>query len=466
MKTEYDVVILGAGTAGLSAVSTLKRAGADFLLIDPGPLGTTCARAGCMPSKSIIEASSVFHSREIMGEMGIRGSGSLEVDGAGVMNRVRDLRDGFMASSVRRAEALGDRYLRERARFKEPMVIEAGPHRISAASVIVATGSSPVVPGPWKDIGNDLLTSETVFDLPRLPKSLAVVGLGPLGLEMAQAMAGLGVDVRGYDASKTIGGLVDTKVSEEAAAIIGREFPIELDSEVRLKACDDGVEVSANGGSRRFEKVLAAVGRRPRTEDLGLESLGVEMDEQGIPLFDAATLKVSGLPVFIAGDVNGRAPLLHEASDDGRIAGYNAISNRTASFMRKVRFSIVFTHPCIASVGWGGQSWEDSGIVVGEASFSGQGRAVMTFRDSGLVRLYVSSGDARLLGAEMIAPDGEHLAHLAAWAVQRGMTVYDMLRMPFYHPTCEEGLRSAVRDAAHNCRKGQPAETLPELPLS
>jgi len=166
--------------------------------------------------------------------------------------------------------------------------------------------------------------------------------------------------------------------------------------------------------------------------------------------------------MFLAGDVNRRHPVLHEASDDGRIAGYNAIAEKPSAFLRKARMGVVFTHPSIASVGVGPGM---RGTVTGEYDYDDQGRAVMTSRNGGLVRVYAASNDSRILGASLVSPGGEHTAHLAAWAVQCGMTVFEMLQMPYYHPTLEEGLRSAVRDAARKLLVREEGQALPELPL-
>lgn len=463
MDKKYDVVILGAGTAGLSALGQVRRSGRSFLLIDPGPLGTTCARVGCMPSKSLVEIASAYRARSHMERSGIRGTGSLEVDGRKVMERVRTLRDLFMKNSVKAVEDLGNSYLRESAEFLEPGVLKAGSRRILADSVVVATGSTPVVPEPWRNAGEALLTSDTVFDLPDLPRRMAVVGLGPLGLEMAQAFAGLGVGVRGYDASRTVGALNDAVVSSKAVELLERGFPIDLGTEVRIEASGQGARVTAGGGGEEFDRVLAAVGRRPSIDGLALENLGVELDEHGMPPFDPSTLQVAGLRVYLAGDVNNRHPVLHEASDDGRIAGYNAVAGSPSAFVRKVRMGVVFTHPPIASVGVGPGM---QGAVTGEYDYGDQGRAMMTDRNNGMVRIYASTSDGRVLGGSIVAPGGEHTAHLMAWAVQCGMTVFGMLQMPYYHPTLEEGLRSAARDAARKLTGREEGPAVPELPLA
>jgi dihydrolipoamide dehydrogenase len=159
-------------------------------------------------------------------------------------------------------------------------------------------------------------------------------------------------------------------------------------------------------------------------------------------------MKLRGLPIYVAGDSSGLRPLLHEAVDEGVIAGYNSVHRRTRRFERRVPISITFSEPNLAMVGKSFAELERERFVTGEASFETQARALIMAENYGLLHVYAGARDGRFLGAEMIGPAGEHLAHLMAWALQQELTIFDMLRMPFYHPTVEEGLRAALRDAA------------------
>lgn len=208
-------------------------------------------------------------------------------------------------------------------------------------------------------------------------------------------------------------------------------------------------------GAREADLILASLGRRANLDSLGLEALGVALDEDGLPEFDAGTMKVRGHPVYLAGDASVRRPVLHEASDDGRIAGYNSVHRTARCFERRAPLSITFTEPNLALVGASRAELERGTFVTGEAGFETQGRALIMGENRGLLRVYASRTGGRLLGAEMIAPAGEHLAHLLAWALQSGLTVFEMLRMPYYHPVLEEGLRDALRDAARRTKSGE-----------
>ena len=192
------------------------------------------------------------------------------------------------------------------------------------------------------------------------------------------------------------------------------------------------------------------MGRRPNVDNIGLENLGLEISESGIPKFDPDTFQVQGLPIFIAGDVNGERAILHEASDEGHIVGYNATRDQAQCFKRRTPLAITFCSPNIAVVGkpYRDLVKENIRFNIGEVSFEGQGRSIVMLQEKGHLRVYGERATGRLLGAELFAPHGEHLAHLLAWAISLGLTVHQALSLPFYHPVVEEGLRTALRGLA------------------
>ncbi|HEX6961276.1 MAG TPA: FAD-dependent oxidoreductase, partial [Lacipirellula sp.] len=329
---------------------------------------------------------------------------------------------------------------------------------IQAGQIVLATGSSPIVPKPWRLLGDRILTSDTLFEQEDLPLRMAVIGLGPLGVEIAQALARLGIDVHAFGAGKLIAGISDEKVAEAARDNLAKEFAIHLDARAEVAEAGSGVEVRWAGGSVIVEKVIAAVGRRPNVEGLGLETLGVPLDENGIPEVDPMTMRIGDTPVLLAGDANGDKPLLHEAADEGHIAGLNATSKDPIHLPRRTPLSIVFSDPEIASVGQRAKDLDSETTLVGEASFAAQGRARILQENRGLLRLYATRRDGRLLGAEMAIPAAEHIGHLLALAIGQELTVHDLLRMPFYHPTLEEGLRPALRTIARELPPCAPSD--------
>lgn len=466
MKREVDVAIIGSGTAGLSALGQVRKRTDNFVIINEGPYGTTCARVGCMPSKALIEAAEIYHKRHLYQEMGFYLNGSIAVDGKAVMNRVRRLRDKFVAGVNRATDRLeGTKNISGRAKIFAPDLIEVNGEMIKTRKLIIATGSKAVVPASWKELGASILTSDSVFEIEDLPESLAVIGLGAIGLEIAQAMSRLGVKVTGFDALHTVGGITDPEVAKAAVEIMRMEFQIHLGAKVDLTGQYDGsVKVNWSGNSITVEKALISIGRKPNIEGLGLENLGVELDQSGLPVFNQHTLQVDNLPVFLPGDVNGRAPVLHEAADDGHIAGYNAMQplDNEHCFCRRAPIGIVFSHPNIAYAGKRFADLEMDEAVISGEDYTTQARAITAGENKGLLRLYASNVTAKIIGAEMIAPGGEHIAHMLSWAVQCGITVFEMLELTYYHPVVEEGIRGALRKLAAQIEK---RESAPEVPL-
>ena len=468
MKTiDVDVAIIGAGTAGLNARREALTAGASVVLIEGGEHGTTCAREGCMPSKLLIQAADVAHELRHAGRFGIE-AGPLRVDDAAVLARVRRERDRFVGFVVEAVDAIpAAQKLAGRARFVGPTRLRVGDDvEVQARAVVIATGSSTWHPNVLSGAGKRLLSNADVFELERLPKSIGVIGAGVIGLEMGQALKRLGVDVALYSLLTNVGPLTDPAVQEEARTTLGEELDLNLGVTVTdVREEEDGVvlrwrDPEGNEHDVRFEALLAATGRRPAVKDLGLKEVGFELAEDGVPFYDPRTMQCGDTPVFIAGDAADHRPVLHEAADDGRIAGRNAAYwPAVRAHVRRTALSVVFSDPQIALVGRTFDELQRSvDFGVGSVSWGDQGRARVMGRNRGLLRVYGDPSRGTLLGAEMVGPRAEHIAHLLAWAVQRNLSVTEALQLPFYHPVLEEGLRTALRDLASNLKLGVPAE--------
>jgi dihydrolipoamide dehydrogenase len=472
---DVDVAVIGAGTAGLAAyrAAATVSPSARVLMIEGGIHGTTCARVGCMPSKLLIAAGDAAHHATHAEPFGIRAT--VEVDGRAVMDRVRRERDRFVGFVIDSVESIpADHKLHGRARFTAPGVLQvegsagaAGPllARVNARSIVIATGSSPFVPPMFEGVRDRLVVNDDVFAWETLPASVAVFGAGVIGLELGQALRRLGVRVSVFGRSNTIGPLTDPVVKASALAAFREELPVFPDAKVHgIRRVDDGVEVTyddLDGITKveTFAYALVAAGRRANLVGIGLEHAGVKLDARGTPIFDRTTLQCEGTSVFIAGDANDDVPLLHEAADEGRIAGENAARYPAVNAgLRRSLLAITFTEPQIAIAGATFASLSHSGppdreVVVGEIAFEGQGRSRVMLQNRGIGHVYADRATGAFLGAELVGPRVEHIGHLLAWAHQQGLTIDAMLAMPFYHPVVEEGLRTALRDAASKITK-------------
>jgi len=462
MKKVYaDVAVIGAGSAGLVAFRTAKKLTTNVVLIEGGPYGTTCARVGCMPSKLLIAAAEAAHAVEQANDFGIR-VGEISVDGAAVMDRVRRERDRFVGFVVDGVESIPEsQRIRGYASFVSDHVLHVDDHTtVYAKRVVIATGSTPTHPPILNELGDRLVVNDDIFDWTDLPQSVAVFGPGVIGIELGQALSRLGVEVLVFGRGGPLGPLTDPKVAAAANESLGREFYLDTDANVsRVTRIDDKVRIEYKGLDGQqlnvdVDYVIAATGRSPNVKELALENTSLPLDEQGVPIFDPATMRIGDSHAFIAGDVDSDRPILHEASDEGHIAGENAARFPLVTPQRRSSpLGIVFSDPQMAMVGDRFADLDSENIVIGEVSFKDQGRSRVILKNDGLLRVYASERSGRFLGAEMFGPRAEHMSHLLAWAHQSGMTIPQMLDMPYYHPVIEEGLRTALRDADQNLRQ-------------
>jgi len=449
-ERHVDVVIIGSGSAGLNAMSKVRPAGKSVVMINGGELGTTCARVGCMPSKVAIQVAEDVHRRSVYSRFGLEGGEGLSLDVPEAMEYVRDLRDNFVDRVLSNStdnfpeEMLIESY----CKFVEPDLLETEDgQRIRADAIVIATGSRPIVPEAWADFREDIITTDDFFELEDFPASAAVIGLGVIGLEIGQSLSRMGVDVTGIDLANSIGGISDPEVADHAIKIIGKEMPLWLGHPAELSKTSDGkIKVTAGDKSVVVEKVFASLGRIPNVESLDLAAAGIEVDARGIPAFDRNTMQIGDLPIYLAGDVNGERPILHEAGDEGKIAGYNAAAGNNTAFKRKTYLGITFCDPHIVQVGTPFKDLDPDTSVIGQMMLAPVGRALIMANNKGIIRVYADKETGKMLGAEMISIRGENLGHLLAWCIQMDMTVGQMLQMPYYHPVIEEALQAALND--------------------
>jgi dihydrolipoamide dehydrogenase len=480
---QVDVAIIGAGTAGLAAYRAARAAGATAILIEGGAYGTTCARVGCMPSKLLVAAADAAHAVETAPGFGVHHDGVVRIDGRAVMDRVRRERDRFVDFVLREVERIPETdRLRGHAVFVDDQTLEVGGHtRVIARTAVIATGSRPTHAESFDALGDRLIVSDDVFDWQDLPTSVAVIGPGIVGLELGQALHRLKVHVAILGRGGRVGPISDPEVLAFAIAAFKQEFTLEPDAHIAdMRRDGDRVAIyrTTPDGARQvetFDYVLVSTGRTPNVQGIGLERTSVKLDAKGVPVYDAVSAQTlnadesggTGSPIFIAGDAGNFIPLLHEAADEGCIAGENAaraaLGKPLIAGLRRAPIGVVFTDPQIGIVGGGFRSLQPGSFATGQVSFENQGRARILLRNKGLMNVYAETATGRFLGAEMLAPGGEHLAHLLAWALQNRMTIEQMLAMPYYHPVLEEGLRTALHDVNAKLRAARRAVSEPAL---
>lgn len=461
MKTlNVDVAVIGGGTAGLGSYRTAKAYTDSVVMIEGGPYGTTCARVGCMPSKLLIAAAESVHQIEKAPGFGVHPQGEIVINGREVMDRVKRERDRFVGFVLEGVDEIpAEDKISGYAKFIDNNTLMVDDHtKIIAKRIVIATGSRPAYPAVWNELGDRLVINDDVFEWDDLPNSVAVFGPGVIGLELGQSLKRLGVEVVMFGLGGQVGPLTDPEVMAYANKTFNEEFYLDPDVKVESMVRNgDAVEIKYLGKDGQpkeitVDYVLAATGRRPNVDKLAIENTSLELDDRGVPKADYYTMQTSVDTIFIAGDASNQIPLLHEAADQARIAGDNAgrFPDIRAG-LRRSKLSAVFSDPQIAMVG---ETYKEittrlgtcGCFATGDVSFENQGRSRVMLRNKGMLHVYGEQGTGRFLGAEMIGPDAEHLAHLLAWAHQNQMTISQMLDMPFYHPVIEEGLRTALRD--------------------
>ncbi|WP_293264761.1 dihydrolipoyl dehydrogenase [Neptunomonas sp.] len=467
-KRHVDVAIIGTGTAGMGAYRAAREHTDNLVLIEGAEYGTTCARVGCMPSKLLIAAAEAAHHSQHTELFGIT-TGQVKVDGKAVMTRIQRERDRFVGFVQEDVDAFDAAHkIRGYATFKDDHTLIIDDHtEITADRIVIATGSTPVYPPLFAEAGDRLLTNDDIFELSDLPESVAVFGPGVIGLELGQALSRLGVKVKVFGRGGSVATISDPEIREYAEKTFNEEFYLDTKAQVsNIRKKYDGVEVvyldkSGEEVTEFFSYLLAATGRKPNVDKLGLENTTVKLDQRGVPVFDHYSMQATPDHIFIAGDVNNKLTLLHEAADEGRIAGGNAGRYpQVRAGRRRAFLGVVFTEPQIANIGLNLTQLEErykNTYAVGEVSFEGQGRSRVMGKNKGIMKVYAEHGSGLLLGAEMFGPAAEHIGHLLAWALQQRLTIKDMLEMPFYHPVIEEGLRTALRDLNATLRLGPEA---------
>ena len=497
-----DAAVIGAGTAGHNAYRQISKVTDNVVIINEGIWSTTCTTMGCMPSKLLIAAANRAYHANHSEEFGVERNAT--INGKQVMKRVQEERDRFASFALENVESWGDNHkIYGRAVFSELGLIEAHTadgdiQYIQADHVIIATGSKPFVPEGWKvALGDTMITSDTIFELPDLPKSMAVIGAGAIGLELAQAMSRLGVEVAIFNRAESVGGQKDEAINQKAIGCFSKELDLRLNSSIdkvsreevngKGQAIINYTDAEGNSKTWQGEKVLVATGRRNTLHTLGLEHVGVQLDDKNRPLkLDKITGEIKDTNVYIVGDANAYLPLLHVSSNEGYLSG-KEVALKIAGLADKVSMSdaiakdpdcsddsnilndmspdksqtattsmsIIFSEPQIMNVGQSLSDIKEEGrpYVIGEVSFDNQGRSRVMGVNCGLLRIYACPKTELILGASMVGPDAEYIAHILATAITNEVDIDGLLASPFYHPTILEGLRTALRDTIGKINK-------------
>ncbi len=450
--SRFDLIVVGAGSAGVAAAIRGADLGARVALIEGGTLGGTCVNVGCVPSKTLLRAAGARHARKHHGFEGIP-----RTDGVPQWNRIRAQKDELVErlrqSKYRDvlASYADVTLIREPARLAsaESVRLSSGT-TLEAPKVILATGASPwIAPIPGLAEAG-FLDSTTAMKLEQLPRDMIVIGGSAVGLELAQMFSRLGVTVTVLEAQPHLLPADDPELGDELAGHLAAEG-IGIHTGVQITRADrDGrytVAFTGEVGARelRADQLLVATGRRANTHGLGLEAVGVvtgPLDEIVVDEY----LRTTRPSVFAAGDVIGDPMFVYVAASAGALAAENALST-PRPFDRSVVPGVTFTDPAVASVGLTAAAARTRGIEVITASFPMEHvpRALAARDTRGRIKLVADARTRRLLGAHIVAAEAGEMITEPALAIRFGLTIDDLASSLHPYLTLSEGIRLAAQ---------------------
>ncbi len=458
----YDMVVVGAGSAGFSAAITAAEQGAQVALVGHGTIGGTCVNIGCVPSKALIRATEAVHHANTAGSRfaGVEGQARVADWGALVAQKdalVADLRQAKYADLLPAYNNVA--YHEGRARLVEGGV-EAGGRRLASERIIIATGTRPALPAIPGIADVSPLDSTTALALAEPPRSMIVLGGGYIGAELAQTFARAGVEVRLVfrsrllpEAEPEIGAALAGYLAEEGIAVVGG-----LTYHSARRTEEGGVALTVVRGGRQeiivAERILAATGRAPNTEHLGLAEAGVAQSSTGAILVDDR-MRTTRAGVYAAGDVTGRDQFVYMAAYGAKLAAKNALNGDSLRYDNTAMPAVVFTDPQVASVGLTEAQARTAGhdVRTSVLTLDNVPRALAARDTRGLIKLVADGRTRRLLGAHILAPEGADSIQTAAMAIRGGLTIDDLAETIFPYLTTVEGLKLAAQTFDQDVKK-------------
>jgi len=440
--TAWDLVVIGGGSAGLVASRTAASLGARALLIETHRLGGDCLWTGCVPSKSLIAAADAATAARASAHLGVT-AGEVVVDFARVMTHVHDAMNEIApVDSAESLERDDIDVLIGTARFTGPNTVDVNGREVRFGQALIATGASPALPAITGIEDVEVLTSATFWDLRTLPERLVVLGGGAVGCEIAQAMARLGSSVTLVHRGARLLPKEDERASALIeAALVADGVTVLTGRTVASVTSTDGLAGTfalSDGGTLPFDRVLAALGRRPNTAGLNLDRVGVRLNARGHVVVDSR-LRTTNPRIWSAGDVTGLPQFTHTAGVNASVAATNAILGLTRRADTTAIPRVTFTHPEVGAVGLQSADAGARGHRVVSRDHAHVDRAITESRQNGYTQLVVDKR-GRVLGGTVVGPRaGETLGEISL-AVKNGLTTSDIAGTTHAYPTYNDGL--------------------------
>jgi dihydrolipoamide dehydrogenase len=455
----YDVLVLGAGPAGYVCAIRCAQLGLKTAVVERDNLGGVCLNVGCIPSKALIAASKLVDKIRHADVMGIKAKfEGLDLDAliawkAGIVNKLTSGVGGLLKNHKVDVFAGDGRLV---ARNRVEIQGKAGKQTVDAKNIVVAVGSTPIeIPGFPFD-GEHVWSSTHALAPKQLPRRMIVIGGGYIGLELGLVYHKLGTEVRVLEfLDRVLPGMEEELSKEMGRSLKKKKIEVHLKTKATgFQKTKNGLVVSAevDGKPATFEcdVVLSCVGRRPSGKGLGLEAIGVKVDDRGFVPVDAR--RMTNVPgIYAIGDVAGQPMLAHKGSHEGLVAAAAIAGDKGAAYDPACIPAVIFTDPEIASVGLSAEEARKAGFdpIEGRFPFGASGRAMSLNETEGWVKVVGDRKTDKLLGVHMIGPEVTELVAEAALALEMGATVGDLAQTIHAHPTLPEAMMEAA-EAVHN----------------
>ena len=454
---EYDLIVIGAGPGGYVAAARAADLGMKVACVDKGWLGGTCLQVGCIPSKALLEAT--HHWAELQDGLDDQGIivGELKLDLAAMMARKSKIVDTMTKGVGALFKGKGVDYVVGSARLAGGgSVVVDGADDLNGERILLATGSAPVELPDLPFDGTHILGSTEALSLESVPARMVVIGAGAIGLEMGSVWSRLGTQVEIIEFMNAVLPGADAEISQQVQRTLKRQgMSFRLSTRATGADLDgDGIKLHVAGQEGEnttveCDCVLVAVGRRPQTEGLGLESAGVETTERGfVTVDDDYRTTVDG--VFAIGDVTPGPMLAHKAEAEGLVA-VERMAGMGSSVNYEAIPNVVYTHPEVASVGLSETAAQEAGrqVRTGKHLFRANARAHSINCIDGFVKVVADAGTDRLLGVHIFGPQASHLIAEAVVAMEFRASAEDLARTVHAHPSLSEVVREAAASLSH-----------------
>jgi len=449
---DYDLVVLGSGSAAFAAAITASEAGARVALMESNVVGGTCVNVGCVPSKAMLASAEAYFRAGHHPFAGIRTSAdSFDLDA--LVDSKAELVDQLRAEKyLDLAREYGFTICHGSAEFADAETVLCAGEQVSAGSYLIATGASPAVPHIPGLQEAGYVTSTTALELREAPRELVVIGANAVGLEMGQLFMRLGARVTFLDVAPRITPLEEPEVSETMQAILEQEDATVITgariTSVTGRAGRRLVTFEADGAERSVsgDHLLVATGRRPNTAGLGLEKAGVEIAEGGAVRVDAS-LRTTNPRVWAAGDVTGHPQFVYVAAHEGNLAARNAITGADLKVDFRALPRVIFTSPTVAAVGLTDDQVSQRGIACEcrVLPMSAVPRALVNRDTRGFVKIVAEAQSGRILGATVVADGAGDVIQAAIYAVHLGLTTEQVASTWAPYLTFAEGFKLAAQ---------------------